>query len=124
METSGARRSAGRELLRRHAPFVLSLAAGMALWEIVGRNSSAAFMVPLSATFARLVSMAASGELFRQLLDSAALFVSGFGLALLVGAPLGMLLARLRALRIAVEPYVMILYATPMVALIPFILSM
>jgi NitT/TauT family transport system permease protein len=29
-----------------------------------------------------------------------------------------------RVLRIGVEPYIMILYATPMVALIPFILSM
>ncbi len=38
--------------------------------------------------------------------------------------PLGMLLARVRVLRIGVEPYIMILYATPMVALIPFILSM
>ena len=38
--------------------------------------------------------------------------------------PVGMLLARIRTLRIGVEPYIMILYATPMVALIPFILSM
>ena len=45
-------------------------------------------------------------------------------LALLVGAPLGMLLARVRALRIGIEPYIMMIYATPMVALIPFILSM
>jgi NitT/TauT family transport system permease protein len=38
--------------------------------------------------------------------------------------PLGLLLARVRLLRVGVEPYIMILYATPMVALIPFILSM
>ncbi|HEX5517232.1 MAG TPA: ABC transporter permease subunit, partial [Pseudolabrys sp.] len=42
----------------------------------------------------------------------------------LVGTPLGMLLARVRALRIGIEPYIMIIYATPLVALIPFILSM
>jgi ABC-type nitrate/sulfonate/bicarbonate transport system permease component len=35
-----------------------------------------------------------------------------------------MLLARVRVLRVGLEPYIMILYATPMVALIPFILSM
>ena len=45
-------------------------------------------------------------------------------LALIVGIPLGVLLARMRMLRIGVEPYIMTLYATPMVALIPFILSM
>lgn len=112
------------EFVRRHAPLVLSLIVGMALWEIVGRHTSAAFMVPLSTTLVRLWSMVASGQLVTQFLNSAALFITGFALALVVGAPLGLLLARLRSLRIAVEPYVMILYATPMVALIPFILSM
>jgi len=112
------------EFIYYRVPFVLSLIAGMALWEIVGRHTSAAFMVPLSTTLVRLWSMVASGQLVTQLLNSAALFATGFALALVVGAPLGLLLARVRSLRIAVEPYVMILYATPMVALIPFILSM
>ena len=112
------------EFIRHRVTFVLSLIAGMALWEIVGRHTSAAFMVPLSTTLVRLWSMVASGQLVTQLLNSAALFATGFALALVVGAPLGLLLARVRSLRIAVEPYVMILYATPMVALIPFILSM
>ena len=112
------------EFIYYRVPFVLSLIAGMALWEIVGRHTSAAFMVPLSTTLVRLWSMVASGQLVSQFLNSAALFVTGFALALVLGAPLGLLLARVRLLRIAVEPYVMILYATPMVALIPFILSM
>jgi ABC-type nitrate/sulfonate/bicarbonate transport system permease component len=112
------------DFVRRHAPFCLSLLAGMALWEIVGRNSSAAFMVPLSETLMRLWAMVASGQLVTQFLNSALLFVTGFVLAVVVGMPLGLLFARVRPLRIAVEPYVMILYATPMVALIPFILSL
>jgi ABC-type nitrate/sulfonate/bicarbonate transport system permease component len=110
--------------LARHAPFVLSLIAGMALWEIIGRNTSPAFMVPLSETLERLWAMLASGELVAQFLNSAALFVTGLVLAFIVGAPAGMLFARVRVLRVAVEPYVMALYATPMVALIPFILSL
>lgn len=112
------------ETLRRHAPFVLSLLAGMALWEIAGRNSNAAFLVPLSETLTRLAELYSDGQLMRQFWASAALFASGFMLAVLIGMPLGMLLARLRVLRVAIEPYIMILYATPMVALIPFILSM
>lgn len=112
------------ETLRRHAPFVLSLLAGMALWEIAGRNSNAAFLVPLSETLTRLAELYSDGQLMRQFWASAALFASGFTLAVLIGMPLGMLLARLRVLRVAIEPYIMILYATPMVALIPFILSM
>lgn len=81
-------------------------------------------MVPFSETVVRLWQLVKGGEFLTQLLDSGKLFLSGFVLALVVGMPVGMLLARIRTLRIGVEPYIMILYATPMVALIPFILSM
>jgi NitT/TauT family transport system permease protein len=110
--------------LHRYAPFVLSLLAGMALWEIVGRHSSPAFVVPLSETLERLYEMLRSEHLVAQFLDSAALFSTGFVLALFVGVPAGLLFARVRVVRVAIEPYIMILYATPMVALIPFILSL
>ena len=110
--------------IRRHAPFWLSLLAGIALWEIAGRNTSAAFMVPFSETLVRLWQLVTEGDFIAQFLDSAMLFLTGFVLALVVGAPLGLLLARVPALRIGAEPYLMTLYATPMVALIPFILSL
>jgi ABC-type nitrate/sulfonate/bicarbonate transport system permease component len=110
--------------LGRHGPFWLSLFAGMALWEIVGRNTSPAFMVPLSETLVRLWELARSGQLGMQFLDSAALFITGFVIAFGVGMPAGLMLARVRALRVGLEPYIMMLYATPMVALIPFILSL
>src|ERR1035437_1278026 len=109
--------------IRRHAPLWISILAGIALWEIGGRSTSAAFMVPLSETLVRLWQLISRGKFISQLLDSSELFLTGFVLALAVGAPLGMLLARVRVLRIGIEPYIMVLYATPMVALIPFILS-
>jgi len=73
---------------------------------------------------ARLYELALDGRLWAQFLDSATLFLTGFALALVVGMPAGLLFARARALRIGIEPYIMLLYATPMVALIPFILSL
>ena len=110
--------------IRRHAPFWLSIFAGLALWEIAGRNTSPAFMVPFSETLVRLWQLISRGDFIAEFFDSATLFLTGFVLALVVGAPLGLLLARVRALRIGIEPYLMTLYATPMVALIPFILSL
>ncbi len=110
--------------IRRHAPFWISIFAGIALWEIAGRSTSAAFMVPFSETLVRLWQLVTTGEFIAQFFDSAELFLTGFVLALAVGMPLGLLLARVRVLRIGIEPYIMTLYATPMVALIPFILSM
>ena len=110
--------------LRLQLPFWFSLATGLLIWEIAGRLTSAAFMVSFSATLTRLWQLIAEDNFIGQLLESAKLFVTGFVLALLIGVPLGMLLARVRWLRIGVEPYLMVIYATPLVALIPFILSM
>jgi ABC-type nitrate/sulfonate/bicarbonate transport system permease component len=110
--------------LRRHAPFWVSILAGLALWEIAGRYSSPAFLVPFSETLVRLWQLIVGGDFIAQFLDSATLFITGFMIALAVGVPLGLLLARVRVLRVGVEPYLMTLYATPMVALIPFILSL
>ena len=110
--------------IRRHAPFWISIAIGIAIWEIAGRNTSQAFMVPFSTTMVQLWKLILTGEFLRQFLSSAELFLTGFILALVVGMPLGMLLARVPWVRVGIEPYLMIIYATPMVALIPFILSM
>ena len=110
--------------LRRNTPFWISILIGLAIWEIAGRSTSAAFMVPFSTTMVRLWQLVAGGSFLTQFLDSAVLFLTGFVLAVAVGAPLGMLLARVRVLRVGIEPYIMVLYATPMVALIPFILSL
>jgi len=103
---------------------VLSLALGAIVWEVAGHLTSGAFWAPLSATLASLGEIAANGVLLRQAADSLQLYVAGLALGVAVGAPFGLLLARLGWLRVALEDYIMMLYATPMVALIPFILSM
>ena len=70
--------------IRRYVPFWLSLAVGIALWEIAGRSTSAAFMVPFSATLVRLWELIVAGEFLGQLAESAKLFFTGFVLALAV----------------------------------------
>jgi NitT/TauT family transport system permease protein len=108
----------------RQATVVASLVAGAAIWEVAALFTTRAFWAPLSATLASLLESAHSGVLYTQALSSFQLYLTGLALAILAGAPLGLLLARVRWLRVAVENYIMMLYATPMVALIPFILSM
>jgi NitT/TauT family transport system permease protein len=107
----------------RCATTVLSLALGAIVWEITGRLTSEAFWAPLSSTLKSLVALGASGALLHQAAESFRVYIAGLALSVLAGAPLGVLLARVSWLRIALEDYIMVLYATPMVALIPFILS-
>jgi len=106
------------------ATYLASILAGALLWEVVGRNTPEAFMVPLSATLLRLAELTLSGQLFALVADSLQLFGAGFALAFVTGVPLGLLIARVPALRVALESYIVAAYATPMAALIPFILSL
>ncbi|MGB8435222.1 MAG: ABC transporter permease [Burkholderiales bacterium] len=108
----------------RYTAMGASLAAGALVWEVAGHFASGAFWVPLSTTLARLWELTTTGVLAARAATSLSLFASGLLLGVVVGAPFGLLLARSARLRIAIENYVMVLYATPMVALIPFILSM
>jgi NitT/TauT family transport system permease protein len=108
----------------------VSLAAGAVLWEIVGWNFNPSIMVPLiggeghEGAAPKLYQYLVHDEEFRQaFLSSFSLFVTGFGIGALTAVPLGILMARWALLRIALESYILILYVTPMVALIPFILS-
>jgi len=102
---------------------VAGLAAGAGIWEFVGRHTQAVSFAPFSATVSALWSMLVSGELPRALESSLKLFGAGLGLAIVLGFLLGLVMARIDAIRIGLEPYVAMLYATPMVALIPFILA-
>src|SRR3954454_24388268 len=103
---------------------VLGLVVGAAIWELIGRHTQAASFAPFTTTVSALWSMMKSGELPHALESSLQLFAPGLGLAIVIGFFGGLLLARLRVLRVGLEPYILMLYATPMVPLIPFTLSL
>jgi ABC-type nitrate/sulfonate/bicarbonate transport system permease component len=107
----------------RWATIAASIAGGAALWEFAGRRASPAVAAPLSATLLRLGEMIRTGELTASLSGSLLLFAAGFGIALVTALPFGLLLSRVRVLRVALSDYIMLVNAMPMVALIPFILS-
>lgn len=108
----------------RWATLTISLAGGAAIWELGTRDMNPAVASPLSATLVRLAEMVGSGELERALMSSLILFITGLTLAIAAALPFGLILARVRWLRIAFSDYIMLLYAMPTIALIPFILSL
>ena len=108
----------------------LSLLLGAVVWESVGWSFNQAIMAPLiggedhPGTIPRLYKYFVHDEEYRlSLLQSIGLFTTGFSLALLGAIPLGIVMARFVLLRVALESCILILYVTPMIALIPFILS-
>jgi ABC-type nitrate/sulfonate/bicarbonate transport system permease component len=114
----------GKFDLTRLAITAAALLVGAAAWQLVALRTSPAFLSSFTATVARVYEYAGNGVLIDALESSLALFIVGFSCAVVVGVLIGLLLARVRWLRVALESYIMALYATPMVALIPFILSL
>jgi ABC-type nitrate/sulfonate/bicarbonate transport system permease component len=111
-------------LLQRWMIYAVSLAIGAAIWQIASLYTNPAFLSSFTATMARIGEYTVNGVLVDALASSLTLFFTGFAIAVVVGVMLGLVLARVRLLRVALENYIMVLYATPMVALIPFILSL
>lgn len=113
----------------RWGTFGVSILLGAALWELAGRDANPVFMAPLignaehAGAAVRLISFFSDGEFRNAILSSLVLFTTGFAFALIIAVPLGIILARLVLLRVALESYILVLYVTPMVALIPFVLS-
>lgn len=111
-----ARRAISPTLIR-----ALSVLVGLAAWEIYGRVLRSAIFTYPSAIAAAFVALAQAGELWFYLRSSLVVLSMGLLLAIIIGIPLGVLIARKSTLEYASDPYINGLYATPTVALIPVI---
>ena len=98
-----------------------SLAVVLAVWELYGRSVNPILFTYPSAVAEAFGELAGSGELQGYLGQS--LQVLGYALLLAVGVgiPAGVLMARFRTVELATDLYVNALYSTPMVALVPLI---
>ncbi len=69
-----------------------------------------------------LVDLIVSGDLFRDLAVSAAPFLYGFGAAVIIGVPLGVVMGWRAPVRYTLDPIMTIFYASPLVALAPLVI--
>lgn len=101
---------------------VLSVIGGLVLWEVVARRvlTNRLIIVPFSTVMVTLLDLARSGELWKNVSASLVEFVLGFSLAMIAGIFFGFLTGTSTRAREYLEPLVSALYATPLVALIPF----
>ena len=112
------RRQAWRDAWVRAA----AVAAVLVAWEIVGRMMSPFLFAPPSRIAEAAREMIGSGELWRYLRESLKVFGVGLSVAVAAGLPLGVAMARFRVLDVALEPFVIALYSTPTVALMPLVI--
>jgi ABC-type nitrate/sulfonate/bicarbonate transport system permease component len=100
---------------------ISSVAVMLLAWEVFGRDINPVFGSYPSAIAVAFFDLTRSGKLGTALLESLQPFVAGYGLAILSGVPLGLLIGRYRVIAAAVGIYVTAGYAMPLVALVPLL---
>lgn len=109
-------------LARRDNLFRLaSLVLVLIVWELYGRSVNPVLFTYPTAIAQAAVEVVQSGELWKYLSASLVVFVQGMGLSILVGIPLGVLMARFHLVDAILEMYINALYAMPTVAIVPLI---
>jgi NitT/TauT family transport system permease protein len=97
------------------------LALILIVWEIVGPFISPIFFTYPTKIAVAFYDVTVSGELPYYLGQSLEVMLYGLSVALLVGIPLGIAMARFRRLDWALDLPINALYATPLVAVVPLL---
>lgn len=122
---SDKKESAIKPILLSRYPLALSLLVGALIWEIIGRFFlDEIYFASFSKTTSALLNLFVTGEIRVALFESLSLFVSGFIGGSILGFLVGILIARIKFIGIAFENFVTLLYVTPPIALIPFVLTL
>lgn len=121
---AAARLSAAKAAARKQARTkwlvrAVSVVVVFTAWQIYGSHVSTLLLVPPSSIAQAFGQMVTDGSLVSAAESSLLVLVVGFGLALVLAIPGGLLLARFVVLDWALQPYISAIYSTPLVALVP-----
>lgn len=112
-------RSAGAPRIRV-ACYASSIVLLLGVWQALGHSFGILF-VPFTTTMGRLWEMLYGGPLLSALAVSGKLYGVTLGISIVVGVTFGLVLARMKLIAAAFEPYIYVLYATPTISLVPFV---
>lgn len=103
------------------APELVAVVAGIALWEVAGRVVAFPFFPPFSRVLSAGVQLVKSGAIGTNVLASLSALAVGFGLSLVVGVVVGILMGWFPLVEVALGPYVNALLATPSLIFVPIL---
>lgn len=101
---------------------LVSVLIGLGVWELAASQFHEIVLPPPSAVLARFFDPEFLSRLLPSLANSLFAFAVGFGLALLIAIPLGIVLGRSPFLFKMFDPLISAIYAIPPVAFVPFLI--
>jgi NitT/TauT family transport system permease protein len=126
-ETTTAQDEAGDDARGKHAVprwviTVGSLCVFLVIWEILGRRTNPIFGAPPSAIFEQFLVLLHNGKLATALWQSLQPFLVGYGAAIVIGVPLGLVVGRFWVVEAALGILINGGYAMPLLALVPLLI--
>ena len=111
-------------LLGKRIPILFSLLAWFVVWEIVGRAKLSTIVPPFSGVIAAAITIIPTAKFSAAVAISLRSFALGMTLALLVGIPIGVLMARVASLGNVIGLWVNIFVSAPISALVPVLMAL
>ncbi|MGP3775793.1 ABC transporter permease [Streptomyces sp. SDT5-1] len=110
-------RARGRAL-RTLGLYALAVLVGLGVWQLVAMKYGPSLVASPGQTFAAAGELAADGTLANSVIASSRRILIGWGLGVLVGAPVGLLIGQIRVVRQLLEPYIEFFRFIPPVAFV------
>jgi NitT/TauT family transport system permease protein len=110
-------------LLGRRIPVGFSLLVWLLVWELIGRASLSTIFPPVSRILVAGIAVLPTEKFAKAAVISLRSFAVGMALALLLGIPLGVLMARIKGIGRVMGTWVNVFVSAPISALVPILMG-
>jgi NitT/TauT family transport system permease protein len=104
--------------LRTPALYAVSITVGLALWQLIAVRYGASLVASPADTAVAAKDLAADGTLLNSVIASGRRILIGWALGLVIGAPIGLLMGRVRVIRQLLDPYIEFFRFIPPIAFV------
>ncbi|MFH8484036.1 ABC transporter permease [Streptomyces longisporoflavus] len=113
-----AKRAGGGQGLRTLGLYALAVLVGLGVWQLVAMKYGPSLVASPQQTLSAARELAADGTLGNSVIASSRRILIGWGLGVVVGAPVGLLIGQIRIVRQLLEPYIEFFRFIPPVAFV------
>ena len=104
--------------LRSLGMFAVSIAAGVAVWQLLAMHYGSALVASPGQTLSAARELAADGTLTNSVIASSRRILIGWGLGLAVGVPVGLVMGQVPIIRRLLDPYIEFFRFIPPIAFV------